>query len=137
MPIVVEAVSEAKYQEWLVGKKAEAEAAAASAAQEWSMQDLVARGETVYQANCSACHGPTGAGIPGAFPAMTGSPIILDPDPSAHIDIVVNGKAGTAMAAFKGQLNDVDIAAVLTYERNALGNSVGDTIQPSTIAAAR
>jgi len=137
MPIVVEAVSEAKYQEWLVGKKAEAEAAAAAAEQEWSMQDLVARGETVYQANCSACHGPTGAGIPGAFPAMTGSPIINDPDPSAHIDIVVNGKAGTAMGAFKGQLNDVDIAAVLTYERNALGNSVGDTIQPSTIAAAR
>ena len=137
MPIVVEAVSEARYQEWLVGKKAEAEAAAAAAEQEWSMQDLVARGETVYQANCAACHGPTGAGIPGAFPAMTGSPIINDPDPSAHIDIVVNGKAGTAMGAFKGQLNDVDIAAVLTYERNALGNSVGDTIQPSTIAAAR
>jgi cytochrome c oxidase subunit 2 len=68
---------------------------------------------------------------------MTGSAIINDPDPSAHIDIVVNGKAGTAMASYKGQLNDVDIAAVLTYERNALGNSVGDTIQPAAIKNAR
>jgi cytochrome c oxidase subunit 2 len=101
------------------------------------MQDLLAKGETVYQANCAACHGPTGAGIPGAFPAMTGSPIVIDPDQAAHIDIVVNGKAGTAMSAFKGQLNDVDIAAVITYERNSLGNSVGDTVQPSAIKNAR
>ena len=136
MPIVVNAVTESEYQQWLVSKKEEAAAAAASAEQEWSMKDLLARGETVYQANCAACHGPTGAGIPGAFPAMTGSPIVLG-DPVGHIDIVVNGKAGTAMAAYKGQLNDVDIAAVLTYERNALGNSVGDTIQPSAIKNAR
>ena len=100
------------------------------------MQDLLARGETVYQSNCAACHGPTGAGIPGAFPAMTGSAIV-NGDPAAHIDIVVNGKAGTAMAAYKSQLNDVDIAAVITYERNALGNSVGDTVQPSAIKNAR
>ena len=137
MPIVVNAVTESEYQQWLVSKREEAAAAAASAEQEWSMKDLVARGETVYQANCAACHGPTGAGIPGAFPAMTGSAIVLNPDPAEHIDIVVNGKAGTAMAAYKGQLNDVDIAAVLTYERNALGNSVGDTIQPSAIKNAR
>ncbi len=137
MPIVVNAVSEAEYEQWLAGMKAEAAAAAAAATQEWSMADLVARGETVYQANCSACHGPTGAGIPGAFPAITGSSIVLDADPAAHIDIVVNGKAGTSMAAFKTQLNDIDIAAALTFQRNGLGNSVGDTVQPSTIAAAR
>ena len=137
MPIVVNAVSEPEYKAWLAGLKAEAAAAASAAEQEWSMQDLLAKGETVYQANCAACHGPTGAGIPGAFPAMTGSPIVNNSDPSAHIDIVVNGKAGTAMAAYKGQLNDVDIAAVLTYERNSLGNSVGDTVQPSAIKNAR
>ena len=136
MPIVVNAVTEAEYEQWLVSKKQEAAAAAASAEQEWSMKDLVARGETVYQANCSACHGPTGAGIPGAFPAMTGSAIV-NGDVAGHIDIIVNGKAGTAMAAFKGQLNDVDIAAVVTYERNALGNSVGDMVQPSAIKNAR
>ncbi len=137
MPIVVEAVSEPEYREWVAMKKAAAEAAASAASQEWSLDDLVARGETVYQANCSACHGPTGAGIPGAFPAITGSAIVLDSDPAAHIDIVVNGKAGTAMAAFKGQLNDIDIAAALTFQRNALGNSGAGIIQPSTIAAAR
>jgi len=136
MPIVVEAVSEPEYLAWLDSKKSEAAAAAASAEQEWSMQDLLAKGETVYQANCAACHGPTGAGIPGAFPAMTGSPIVTG-DAAEHINIVVNGKAGTAMAAFKGQLNDVDIAAVITYERNALGNSVGDMVQPSAIKNAR
>ena len=136
MPIVVNAVSEPEYEAWLAGMKAEAAASAASAEQEWSMQDLMARGETVYQANCSACHGPTGAGIPGAFPAMTASPI-ANGDAAAHIDIVVNGKAGTAMSAFKGQLNDVDIAAVITFERNSFGNSVGDMVQPSAIKNAR
>jgi cytochrome c oxidase subunit 2 len=136
MPIVVNAVSEDEYKEWLAGMKAEAAAAASAANEEWSMQDLVARGETVYQANCAACHGPTGAGIPGAFPAMTGSAVV-NGDAAGHIDIVVNGKAGTAMAAYKNQLNDVDIAAVITYERNSLGNSVGDTVQPSAIKNAR
>jgi cytochrome c oxidase subunit 2 len=136
MPIVVNAVSEPEYKEWLAAKKAEAAAAASSADREWSKEDLMARGETVYQANCSACHGPTGAGIPGAFPAMTGSPIVTG-DAAGHVDIVVNGKAGTAMSAFKAQLNDVDIAAVITFERNSFGNSVGDTVQPSTIKNAR
>jgi len=100
------------------------------------MQDLLAKGETVYQANCAACHGPTGAGIPGAFPAMTGSAIATGAAED-HINIVVNGKTGSAMSAFKTQLNDVDIAAVITYERNSLGNSVGDIVQPSAIKNAR
>ena len=136
MPIVVNAVSEPEYKEWLAGMKADAAAAASAADEEWSMQDLMARGETVYQANCSACHGATGAGIPGAFPAMTGSPVVLG-DAAGHVDIVVNGKAGTSMSAFKAQLNDVDIAAVITFERNSFGNSVGDAVQPSTIKNAR
>jgi cytochrome c oxidase subunit 2 len=136
MPIVVQAVTQPEYEQWLASKKAEAAAAAASADQEWSMQDLLAKGETVYLANCAACHGPTGAGIPGAFPAMTGSAVVTG-DIAGHIDTVVNGKTGTAMAAFKTQLNDVDIAAVITYERNSLGNSVGDMVQPSAIKNAR
>ena len=137
MPIVVNAVTEAEYEKWLSDMRAEAVAMAAMADQEFSMEDLVARGEAVYQTNCQACHGATGAGIPGAFPAMTGSPIVTNPDPSAHIDILLNGKAGTAMAAYRDQLGDVDIAAVITYERNALGNSVGDVIQPADIKNAR
>ena len=136
MPIVVHAVGEDEYAQWIAEKKAEAAEVAAMAAQEFSMQDLIAQGETVYQANCAACHGPTGAGIPGAFPAMTDSPIVTGPI-DAHIDIVMNGKAGTAMAAYKGQLSDVDLAAVITFERNGLGNSVGDLVQPSAIKNAR
>ena len=136
MPIVVEAVTQSEYEQWLAGKRAEAAEATAQASQEWSMQDLLAQGETVYKANCAACHGATGAGIPGAFPALTGSPIATG-DAAGHVNIVLNGSAGTAMAAYKSQLNDVDIAAVITFERNSLGNSVGDMVQPSAIKNAR
>ncbi len=136
MPIVVEAVTQADYEKWLKGKKVAALAVAAAAEEKWSMEDLIAKGETVYKVNCSGCHGVTGAGIPGVFPAMTGSDIVLG-DIDDHIDIIVNGKAGTAMAAFKSQLSDVDIAAVVTFERNALGNRVGDMVQPSAITGLR
>jgi cytochrome c oxidase subunit 2 len=136
MPIVVEAVTQSEYEQWLEGKRAEAVAVAALASQEWSMQDLLAQGETVYKANCAACHGATGAGIPGAFPALTGSSIATG-DAADHVNIVMNGSAGTAMAAYKSQLNDVDMAAVITFERNSLGNSVGDMVQPSAIKNAR
>ena len=136
MPIVLVAKTEDDYQQWVADQKAGAAAAAASATQTWTQDDLIARGEAVYNTNCAACHMPNGAGIPGVFPAMTGSPITTGPI-AGHIDIIINGKPGTAMQAFGAQLNDVDIAAVITYERNRLGNSVGDTLQPSAIAAAR
>jgi len=136
MPIVVEAVTQSEYEQWLAGKRAEAAAIAAQAGQQWSMQDLMTQGEAVYKANCAVCHGATGAGIPGAFPALTNSPITTG-DAAEHMNVVMNGRSGTAMAAYKGQLNDVDLAAVITFERNSLGNSVGDTIQPSDIKNAR
>ena len=136
MPIVVNAVTQDEYAQWIVKKKAAAEAEKALAEQTFSLEDLVAKGEAVYQTNCAACHGPTGAGIPGVFPAMTNSPIVTG-DAAAHMDIVMNGKSGTAMAAYKGQLSDVDLAAVITFERNSLGNNVGDAVQPSAIKNAR
>ena len=136
MPIVVEAVTQGEYEQWLADKKAEAAAIADSADKEWSMQDLLAQGETVYKGNCAACHGPTGAGIPGVFPAMSNSPVATG-DPAGHINIVMNGKAGTAMAAYKSQLSDVDLAAVITFERNSFGNSAGDLVQPSAIKNSR
>ena len=136
MPIVVEAVTQGEYEQWIADKQAEAAAIADSADKEWSMQDLLAQGETVYKGNCAACHGPTGAGIPGVFPALSNNPVATG-DPAGHINIVMNGKAGTAMAAFKSQLSDVDLAAVITFERNSLGNSVGDMVQPSAIKNSR
>jgi len=136
MPIVVEAVTQPEYEQWIAEKKAEAAAVAASAEQEWSMQDLLAKGESVYAGNCAACHGPTGAGIPGVFPAIANSPIATG-DAVEHVNVVMNGRSGTAMAAYKTQLSDVDLAAVITFERNSFGNSVGDMVQPSAIKNAR
>ena len=136
MPIVVEAVTQSEYEQWIAEKKAEAAAVAASAEQEWSMQDLLTKGESVYAGNCAACHGPTGAGIPGVFPAITNSPIATG-DAAEHMNIVMNGRSGTAMAAYKTQLSDVDLAAVITFERNSFGNSTGDMVQPSAIKNGR
>ena len=62
--------------------------------------------------------------------------IVLGPVPK-HLDIVLHGIAGTAMAAFGSQLNDADLAAVITYERNAWGNNTGDIVQPADVKAAR
>ena len=137
MPVVVEAVSQADYDIWLNTQKEKQKAAAAAGDKEWSKDDLMAQGQKIYSSTCASCHGVTGGGIPGVFPALTGSPIATNNDPKAHIDIVLNGKAGTAMQAFGKQLSDSDLAAVITYERNALGNKVGDLIQPSTIKSAR
>jgi len=136
MPIVVDAVSESDFKKWVNRRKGQQVAAAAAAGKTWTKTSLMKRGEKVYGQNCAACHGATGAGIPGVFPAITGSKITGGAVPG-HLDMVMNGKAGTAMAAFKKQLSDVDIAAVVTYERNALGNSKGDVVQPSQVKALR
>ncbi len=136
MPIVVEVVSEADYIAWIAKKKGGAQVAAADNTKTFEMTELVTRGEKVYQANCAACHQANGMGLPGAFPALSGSAIATGPI-DAHIKIVLNGKPGTAMSAFGGQLSDADIAAVVTYQRNAWDNKVGDAAQPAAIAAAR
>lgn len=107
-------------------------AMAGEASKEFSMDELIAQGEGVYNMSCAGCHQPNGQGIPGAFPAITGSTSATG-EMDKHIDIIVNGKSGTAMQAFKEQLSAVDIAAVVTYQRNAFGNSMGDFIQPSAI----
>ena len=96
----------------------------------------MAQGQKVYSKTCAACHGVTGQGVPGVFPALAGSSIATG-DIKGHMDIVMNGKAGTAMQAFKQQLSDADLAAIITYERNAFGNNKGDLVQPSTIKSAR
>jgi cytochrome c oxidase subunit 2 len=54
-------------------------------------------------------------------------------DIGRHLDIGIKGVAGTAMQAFGGQMSDVDMAAVITYQRNAFGNNTGDIVQPSDV----
>jgi cytochrome c oxidase subunit II len=145
MPVVVRAVPEAEYLAWVEDKKTRLAAAAASGERAWSRDELVERGREVYAKNCLACHQANGQGLPPAFPALTGSRIVngplLSPEGSliegSHVDRVLHGKAGTAMQAFANTLGDVDLAAVITFERNALGNSLGDMIQPAQVKALR
>lgn len=136
MPIVVVAKNDAEYQTWIEGQKVAAAEQAAAAEKTWDMGALMEHGEKIYKTSCAACHQPNGQGIPPTFPALAGSKIATG-DVDAHIDIVVHGKAGTAMQAFGQQLNDADLAAVITYERNAFGNDTGDVVQPATIKAKR
>ncbi len=138
MPIVVKAVNEKEYATWVAGQKVAmaASVAEASADKVWAMEDLMARGEQVYNTNCVACHMATGEGIPNVFPALKGGAIATGPI-ADHLNIVLKGKAGTAMAPWGGQLNDLEIAAVITYERNAWGNNTGDAVQPADVKAAR
>ncbi len=136
MPVVVVALEEAQYLDWVAEQKAAKQAELMASGKDWSMADLMAKGEKVYNTNCAACHQANGEGLPGVFPAIKGSALATGPT-SDHLAIVMQGKAGTAMAAFGPQLSDVDLAAVITYQRNALGNSTGDLVQPSDIKAAR
>ena len=136
MPIVVIAKNEADYGKWLSAQKTASDAVAAAAEREWEISELLERGEKVYSGTCAACHQANGEGIPGAFPAIKDSAVATGPA-GDHLALVMNGKAGTAMTAFAGQLSDVDLAAVVTYQRNAWGNNAGDLIQPAEVKAAR
>ncbi len=132
MPIVVIAMDEPDYNAWVEQQKAAALAEASSADKTWSTEELVAKGQSVYETNCASCHMVDGAGLAGAFPAITKSPVVTG-DINAQVNLMLNGKG--MMPAFGKILSAVDFAAVLTYTRNGLGNSVGDSIQPSAIQA--
>jgi len=132
MPIVVDVVSKADYAKWVSKQQAAAVAAVASATKTWSKDELMAQGESVYNTNCAGCHKKDGSGMPPIFPAMKGSPI-ANGAAADHMNIVLNGKG--AMPLFK-MLGDADLAAVITYERNAFGNT-GSVVQPSDVKSAR
>jgi cytochrome c oxidase subunit 2 len=135
MPIVVEAVEPEKYAAWIAEQKKQTAAQADDPNKAWTLDELKARGEKVYAANCQVCHQPTGMGQPPAFPALSGSKIATGPK-EGHLNIVMNGKPGTAMASFK-QLSDVEIAAVVTYERNSWNNKTGDMVSPADVKKLR
>lgn len=134
MPIVIKAVSEQEYKDWVAKQKGGASQAEADTNRAWTMQELMKKGEETYGRICAACHQVTGLGLPPTFPALKGSKIATGPI-AQHADIVLNGKSGTAMQAFKGQLSDAELAAVITYERNAWGNNKGDMLQPIQVKA--
>lgn len=136
MPIVVDVVSEEKYVAWVAEQKTKMAALAEDPSKVWTMAELMARGEAVYTQTCAACHQANGKGLPPAFPALDGSKVATGPK-EGHLGMVLNGKPGSAMAAFGKQLSDSEIAAVVTYERNAWGNKVGDLVQPGEVKALR
>ncbi|MDG1080844.1 MAG: cytochrome c oxidase subunit II [Porticoccaceae bacterium] len=132
MPVVVEVKEEAEYNEWLANKKAEAVEYASTIGKEWAPEELMAKGEEVYLQSCAGCHQADGGGIPGVFPAIKGSPIALGPQ-IGHIAVLIDGVPGSAMQSFADQLSEVNIAAVIHYQRNAWGNDVGDVTQPMDV----
>jgi cytochrome c oxidase subunit 2 len=134
MPIVVKVVSDDDYKAWVAKQKGAAQVAVADNGKTFSLDEMKERGEKVYGANCAACHQASGMGIPGTFPALNGSKVATGPIED-HLKTVINGRPGTAMAAFGKQLSDVDLAAVVTYERNAWDNHMGDMAQAAQVAA--
>ena len=136
MPIVVEVKTKEDYAAWVSGQKTAAAEAAASAEKTWTRADLMSHGQKVYATACAACHQANGEGLPNVFPGLKGSAVAIG-DIAKHLSVVINGVTGTAMAAYGPQMNDADLAAVITYERNAWGNDTGDVVQPSDIKAAR
>jgi cytochrome c oxidase subunit II len=136
MPIVVRVVTQDEYSKWVGEHKKAMAAAADDPAKQYTLDELKARGEKVYAANCVACHQASGKGTPPAFPPLDGSKVVTGPK-EGEMDVVMNGRPNTAMQAFAKQLNDVELAAVLTFTRNNWSNKVGDLVQPAEVKAAR
>ncbi|MFM8509705.1 MAG: cytochrome c oxidase subunit II [Betaproteobacteria bacterium] len=135
MPIHVKVVSQEDYSKWVDGEKKKAAAKADDPNKEWKLAELVARGEKVYNANCAACHKADGAGA-GPIKGLVGSKVVLADDKSQQIAILLNGAGGGSMPAWK-QLSDTEIAAVITYTKNAWANQTGQVVQPADIKTAR
>jgi cytochrome c oxidase subunit 2 len=136
MPIVVRVVPQDEYTKWVGEKKKQMAAAADDPNKQFNIDELRQRGERVYAANCIACHQANGRGTPPAFPPLDGSKVVTGPI-DAQVKLVLEGKPGTAMAAFGKQLNDVEVAAVVTFTRNNWGNKTGDLIQPNEVKGLR
>ncbi len=136
MPIVVRVVSAPDYTKWVGEEKKKLAAAADDPTKVHTLDELKARGEKVYASNCAACHQPTGKGAPPAFPALDGSKMVTGAK-NEQIMLVLNGKPNTAMAAFGKQLNDTELASVITYTRNSWSNKTGDAVQPAEVKSLR
>ncbi len=135
MPIHVKVVSQADYAKWVDGKKKALAALADDPAKVWKLEELVARGEKVYNANCAACHRPDGKGV-GPIKPLDGAAVVLDTDHAKQIAVLLNGQNNGAMPAWKA-LSDTELAAVITYTKNNWSNKTGQAVQPAEVVAAR
>ncbi len=135
MPIHVKVLSAPDYAKWVDGKKKEMAALADDPTKEWKLDELIARGEKVYAANCAACHRADGKGA-GPIKPLDGSAVVLDTDHTPQITTLLNGRLNGAMPAWRS-LSDTEIAAVITYTKNNWSNKTGQLVQPAEIVAAR
>ena len=122
MPIVVRAVTEEEYQNWLQDHRETAAQLAFLTEREWSQDELFAQGKEVYQTRCAACHQVNGQGIPGFYPALAGSDVVMN-DKSKQIEILMEGIRGSQMQSFAEQLNEVEMAAVITFTKLSWANN--------------
>lgn len=137
MPIVVQAVSAEEFQSWLAQRKQAQAAERSAAAAPWSMAVAMAEGKKVFDSICAACHQADGKGIPGAFPPLDGSAVVNGPL-QAHLRFVIHGSPrNPVMRPFGKELDDRQLAALLTYERNGWSNHTGDLVTPQQVEAAR
>lgn len=135
MPIHVKVLSQDDYSKWVDGEKKKLAAKADDPNKEWKLEELLARGEKVYAANCAVCHKPDGKGA-GPIKALDGSAIVLSDKHGDQIDVLLNGRNNGAMPAWK-QLSDTEIAAVITYTKNSWSNKTAQVVQPAEVVAAR
>ena len=133
MPIVLNVLPRAEYEAWVLQQRQEMAHAESEVERLWTRAELMELGENVYATQCATCHQADGQGLAPAFPALAGSAVTTGPVKD-NIDVVLHGREGTAMQAWSKMLSDSDIAATLTYTRNAFGNETGDVVQPQTIA---
>ena len=136
MPIVVIAKPEEEYRAWVAEQQQSQAEARTAALREWTRPELMAKGEAVYATACAGCHQLDGGGVPNHIAAIAGSAVAIG-DVEEHLRVVLEGRAGTTMRAFASELDDVELAALMTYQRNAFGNATGDLVQPAAIAVAR
>ncbi|NDD67719.1 cytochrome c oxidase subunit II [bacterium] len=134
MPIVVQAVSEKDFALWVAKQKAPLPPVVEKP---MTRLELMTAGKARYDLVCSACHQSNGLGMPPLFPALKRSSVAMGHPLSRHVDLILNGIPGSAMAAYADQLTDKEIAAIVTYERNAWGNNTNEEVQPADVAELR
>lgn len=142
MPIVVQAVTEDEFNQWVANqvkiKDSYAETSEAPAEQpNLTRSQLMHLGKQKYELVCAPCHQTNGKGLPPMYPALKGSSVAVGKPISRHIAMILNGIPGSAMQPYKDQLSDEEIAAIVTYERNAWENNTNDLVQPADVAKVR
>jgi len=132
MPIVVEVLPEAEFDAWYASQVSTEVVKAESFGETFTHEQLMAKGEEIYGTYCAACHLADGQGIPPAFPAIAGSAVAMGPRDD-HLRLVIDGVAGSAMQAFGKQLDPVELASVVHFQRHSFGNDAGDISQPADV----